>query len=190
MLIHEIRDAAIRTGRAVFSTQQLANLTGKSRAAARVSASRLVRSGLAKRLCSGKLTFLDDDRVIATQLVEPSYISLHSALLFHGLITQVPTHVQCVTTRNSIPYPDLGIIYHKIQPALFGGYMRHVVGSTYMFVAEPEKAVIDGIYLNFFAPSLVDDCKDRLDSERVSALLSAFHGKGSQKLHEVLLDDR
>lgn len=186
---YAVRDAAARTGRAVFSTQQLANLTGSSRPTARAIAARLVRAGLATRLVNGKVSFSDDDHVIATQLVEPSYVSLHSALLFHGFVQQVPVFLECVTTRNTIAYPRLGIRYHKIPPSLFAGHVKHERGTSYAFIAEPEKAVIDGVYLNVMSPELVSDIKDGLDQARLGTLLSTFRGKGAIKLREVLLGD-
>src|SRR3989344_748626 len=100
--LYKIRDLSLESGRAVFSVQQLSNLIGKSRAVATVYSNRLVRKGLAFRVLKGKISFIDDDFIVATQLIEPSYISLDSALLFHGIITQVPKSVECVTTKNSL----------------------------------------------------------------------------------------
>src|SRR5271157_5617304 len=102
--IYMIRELAIRTGRSVYSTQQLANLIGTSIESARVYASRLVNVGLATRLQFGKFSFTDDDFVIASQMIDQAYISLLSALQIHNLTQQIPAEIECVTTRNTLHY--------------------------------------------------------------------------------------
>ncbi|MDE1811060.1 MAG: hypothetical protein KGH66_03395, partial [Candidatus Micrarchaeota archaeon] len=148
--MYEIRDRAVASNRAVYSIQQLSNLTGKSRAVSTVYSSRLVKNKLATKVKKGTISFTDDQFVIATQLVEPSYISLDSALLFNRAIQQVPKTIECVTSRNSFRYPKIGVTYHKIPEGLFFGYKRHSKAGSYVFVAESEKAVIDGIYLDLY----------------------------------------
>ncbi len=186
--LYKIRDRAIRSGRAVFSVQQLANLTGKKREVAKVYASRLVEHGMAARLNKRKIAFSDDDFVIATQFVEPSYVSLGSALAYHGVSEQVTKEVECVTTRNSIHYKGLGIRYHKIATDLFFGYERLQKGNSYVFVATPEKALIDGVYLNIYSAGDIDEYLHRggVDIGKLRTLLGRFHGRGSKKLSKVI----
>ncbi len=134
----------------------------------------------------GVISFVDDPFVIATQLVEPSYVSLNSALLFHGIVQQVPKAVECVTSVNSLKYPDLGITYHKIPNALFFGYKRHSKSNSYVFVAEPEKAIVDGIYLNVYDKKVVKGLMHKLDQERILELAKGFSGHGSKKINSVI----
>ncbi len=188
--LYRIRDNALASGRAVFSVQQLSNLTGRKRSIAMVYLSRLVKNKMAKRIKKGKIAFTDDDFIIATQLVEPSYISLDSALSYHGISKQVTRSIECVTTKNSLNYKELGIRYHKISEGLFFGYERHRRGNGYVFVAIPEKAIIDGLYLNLYSKKdlveYLQNMKD-LDVARLKALLRLFKGRGSKKLRKVIL---
>ncbi|MDE1868658.1 MAG: hypothetical protein KGH60_01695 [Candidatus Micrarchaeota archaeon] len=186
MQLYQIRDRAMASKRAVYSVQQLSNLTGRSKAVSTVYLSRLVKKGLAAKVMKGTISFVDDDFVIATQLVEPSYISLNSALLFHGVIQQVPKTIECVTSRNSLRHKGIGAVYHKIPKGLFFGYKRHSKAGSYVFVAEPEKAVIDGIYLNVYQDKDVEELIARLSRPRLLALALAFDGRGSKKIRSMI----
>ncbi len=185
--LYEIKELALKSKRAVFSVQQLANLIGKTKNVANVYAYRLVQKGLAKRLLSGKISFSNDDYVNATQLVEPSYISLQSALLFHGLVTQVPKNIECVTTRNSKRYDSLGITYHKIPPSLYFGYTKHTKGDSYMFIAEPEKALIDSVYLNTISLNQARELASKVDRIKLENFIKRFKGRGRKKIERWLL---
>lgn len=185
--IYKVRDLALASRRAVYTNQQLANLMGKPKEVAKVYASRLARRGLAGRPIRGRLAFVDDDHVIATQLVEPSYISLHSALSFHQMLSQVPRYIECVTPRNSRRYPALGIVYHRMPPSLFFGYERYAKAGSYVFVADPEKAVVDGVYLNLMPRNVLAELLDRLDAKKLASHVRRYEGRGRRKLERWLL---
>jgi predicted transcriptional regulator of viral defense system len=184
--LYKVKDIALESGRILFSVQQLSNLIGKPRPIATVYSSRLVNMGIASRILKGRIAFEKDDFAIATQLIEPSYVSLDSALLFHGIINQITKNIECVTTRNSINYKDLGIRYHKIPKRLFFGYKRHSRGRSYVFVAEPEKALVDGLYLNIYSKREVMEYMDKLDSIRLETFIAQFKGRGSKKINRVI----
>ncbi len=183
-----IRDMALRSQRAVFTVQQLANLISKSKNIAKVYLSRLVKRGLANKIMQGKITFIEDDYIVATQLIEPSYISLNSALLFHNLITQIPKAVECVTPKNNRVYESLGIRYHKISPSMLFGYKKYKKGETYIFVADPEKAIIDGIYLNKFQKEFVKELKEKVDRNKLNEYANRIIGRGRKKILRWLRD--
>lgn len=184
--LYKIRDMAIRSKRAVYSVAQLSNLIGKPKQIAKVYMSRLVKKGLAKRIIRGKITFIDDPYVIAAQLIEPSYISLTTALLFHGMIKQISRDVECVGPKNSRRYKKEGINYHKIPPVLFFGYEKYKKSGSYIFVADPEKAIIDGIYLNLLPKNVANDCLAKIDKEKLKRFVSRFKGRGKKKLEGIL----
>jgi len=177
---------ALESGRAVFSTQQLANLIGKPRAISTVYASRLAQKGLAWKVLKGKISFEKDEFIIATQLVEPSYISLGSALLSHGITTQVQKAIECVTTENSLKFKKLGIIYHKIPAQLFFGFKKQAKGKSYAMVAEPEKALLDGLYLNIFSENDLKELSQKIDLQKLKELVKKFNGHGKKKLERMI----
>jgi predicted transcriptional regulator of viral defense system len=185
LTLYKIKEMALNSHRAVYNTAQLSSLIGKDFNTASVYLTRLWKNGVAKRLLRGKISFLDNDFVIASQLIEPSYISLSSALLFHNVSQQVPHRIQSVTPVNSITYDNLGLEYHRIPPGLMFGYERHTIGESYCFIATVEKALLDGYYLNYFS---WEDLETYLHNRKIrefKSYLEKFSGKGKLKLLEV-----
>ena len=187
--LYAIRDLALSSGRAVFSVQQLSHLIGKSRAIAAVYSARMVEKGLAKRVLKGRISFASDEWVLATQLVEPSYISLDSALLFHGVAKQVPKSIECITPKNSFRFDRLGVTYHKVPRSLFFGYQKHDKGNSYVLVAEPEKAMLDGLYLRQYSKKDLLEYGARLDLPKLGSFLKRYKGRGSKKLRMLIGHD-
>lgn len=181
MNLYEIREKALRKRRAVYSTQQLANLIGKDANSARAYASRLVRKGLALRLMNGKISFSDDEKVMATQLIEPSCISLHFALLFHQIIQQVPESIACITPKTSRVFQKIGIRYHKIPPKLMFGFKQYDSGHSYYWLADPEKALLDALYLNQFSAEWAKEILPKLNKKKFNAYLKRFPNRFQEK---------
>jgi predicted transcriptional regulator of viral defense system len=77
----------------------------------------------------------------------PAYVSAHSALYYHGMISQVPERVYCVSPARTHTYvTPLGTFsVHHISSAFFLDY--DAVGEGPVFMATPEKALVDFLYL-------------------------------------------
>ncbi len=92
----------------------------------------------------------DMARFIAGKIYTPSYISLHTALSIYGIIPEAVTQITCVTTNRTASYNNSfgQFHYQTIKPGLFFGYKQEPVrrGGSY-FIAEPEKAIVDLLYL-------------------------------------------
>lgn len=91
------------------------------------------------------------DLFLSAQLYAPSYVSLEYALGMHGIIPEMVAQVTAVTTKNVASFKtELGNFeYQHIKRDAFRGFTaaKDQAGLTY-FLAEPEKAVVDFIYLN------------------------------------------
>lgn len=89
--------------------------------------------------------------VAAANIYQPSYISLESALSLYRLIPEKVTAVTSVTTRKTRTFHNQAgtFIYHKLKTTLYFGFVakRDENGLPY-FIAEPEKALLDYLYLN------------------------------------------
>lgn len=87
---------------------------------------------------------------IAFNLYQPSYISLEWALFKYGLIPEVvfnPTSVTAKTTRTF--KNDFGLFsYRHLKKELFFGYRKISENDQIYLIAEPEKALLDYLYLN------------------------------------------
>ncbi len=89
------------------------------------------------------------DLYIAGQLHGPSYISLHKALEYHGLIPEaVPVYTSVTARRPVTVRNQVGeFSYRHIKPGFFWGYERVETPSGEFFVATPEKAFLDLFHL-------------------------------------------
>ncbi len=86
-----------------------------------------------------------DIEKIATQIYYPSYISFESALSKYGIINQGLYGLTLATTRHSkkITLAGVSCEFSKLKESLFFGF--NLIGNTY--IAEPEKAFLDTLYL-------------------------------------------
>lgn len=88
---------------------------------------------------------------MAGRLVEPSYVSLESALAFRGVTESASSVISSVTTRRTAAYDTpLGRFrYQVVKPALFGGYEElELPDGQLAHVATAEKALVDLLYLS------------------------------------------
>jgi predicted transcriptional regulator of viral defense system len=87
---------------------------------------------------------------IANRLVRPSYVSLQSALSYYGLIPEHVASLTSVTTDRPIKLRnEFGrFMYRHIKTEFFYGFRyRQISNSQSAFIATPEKALLDLIYL-------------------------------------------
>lgn len=87
---------------------------------------------------------------IANLLVKSSYVSLHSALEYYGLIPEYTPATTSVTTLRSGSWatPLGNFEYRHVQIALFYGFKHIEVSSAqFAFLATPEKALLDLTHL-------------------------------------------
>ena len=87
---------------------------------------------------------------ISNCLHHPSYISLESALAYYQMIPETAFSFQAVSTRKTTTYntPAGTFNYRTVKPPLYFGYtIQHAQGLPAL-IAEPEKAILDFLYLN------------------------------------------
>ncbi len=117
-----------------------------------------VRKGLLIKLKKGIYLLNENDRLItpsnmfiANQLYTPSYVSLETAMSFYGIIPEAVADVTSVTTKKTARFrTPLGVfVYQHIKPEAFRGFIAVKDNNGYdVFLAMPEKAIVDFFYLN------------------------------------------
>lgn len=88
--------------------------------------------------------------LVANELHRPSYVSLETALAYHGLIPEaVPVTTSVTTGRPLTIGTPLGrYIYRHLHPRAFFGYGRiEILPDQTAHVADPEKALLDLVHL-------------------------------------------
>jgi len=83
--------------------------------------------------------------LLSNQLYTPSYISMHWALSFYGLIPEKTVVYTAVTPRVPRTFEnDFGVYrYSNLKQKFFFGYRAVDMGGENVFVATPEKALLD-----------------------------------------------
>lgn len=122
----------------------------------RTNYTRWVKQGLLLRLRQEWYAFpdmlkeADFARFIAERIYRPSYISLHSALSFYGMIPESVMRITSVSTMKTVSFEnEFGqYSYQSVRPSCFFGYEpRQTMGGRSFMLAHPEKALLDLLYL-------------------------------------------
>ena len=136
-------------GKDVVTTEDAAVRLNISVSGATRALSRLADDGLVVRLRHGlwSLRAKIDPLELPESLTAPfpAYVSLHTALYRHGLISQIPQviYVASLGRTHRVATTIATYSIHHLPPALFGGYESR--GGVNLATAE--KALIDTLYL-------------------------------------------
>lgn len=78
---------------------------------------------------------------------QPAYVSLQSALYYHGMISQIPavTYAVSLARTRLFKTPVGEVSIHHIAPSFFFGF--EVLPDSRVKLASPEKALLDYLYL-------------------------------------------
>ncbi|MFQ5899792.1 MAG: hypothetical protein ACE5JN_16310 [Candidatus Methylomirabilia bacterium] len=161
-----------------FGVADLEKVLGQRRPSLYVALHRLVAYGVLVRLSRGvyQVALKQPDLArIANALVYPSYLSFESALSRYGILSQVPYALSFATPRRSrrLTLGDTLVEYHQLKGPLFFGYTL----ANGLNLAEPEKALLDQLYLiarGGASLTLQDLDLSRLDRTRLRAYAPAF----------------
>ena len=142
----------------------------------------------------------DFARYVANRIYAPSYISLHSALSFYGMIPEEVVQVTSVTTLKTARFRnDLGTFhYQNVKTPLYFGYeIKTTQNGRGILFATPEKALLDLLYLNPYYKTERDMEELRLDEdfmqnefnrERFSEYLARMGSKALEQRVQRLLN--
>lgn len=135
---------------------------------------RWVKKGLIIKLKNGLYSFPDYLQqpdfsfYLANQIYKPSYISLHSALAFYGMIPEAIVQVTSVTSLKTNLFTNKfgSFSYKSVQEKLMFGYdIKSMSGSRTFHLAKPEKALLDLLYLYPFYDTEDEMVNLRLDED-------------------------
>lgn len=161
----------------------------------RSALTRWVAKGYLLHLRNGCYAFSDwvsrsgADWVVSSKIYRPSYVSHYSALAHYGMIPEFVSQTTCVTTLKTANFQNvLGTFtYYHVKPELFFGFsgVTTATGHT-AYLASPEKALLDLLYLTPAIDS-VDDMEqlrldddfmnDEFDLAKAREMLATFHNK-------------
>jgi predicted transcriptional regulator of viral defense system len=128
----------------------------------------------------------------ANKIYSPSYVSMESALAFYNFIPEGVFMTTSLSTRNTASYstPVGDYLYYNIKPSLFFGYRLIQVNGFSIKIAEPEKVILDFLYLKKLN-SKNDINAIRLNKIQICELVEFDKLKQYQKLfNSKVLDKR
>jgi hypothetical protein len=139
-----------------------------------------VKKGHLLKLKNGIYAFNKDYEIIkgeevAAALYQPSYLSMESALANYGFIPEmVYAHVSVTAKINRTFDNSFGrFIYRHLKSELFWGYREVRSATGWYLIAEPEKAVLDYLYLNLYnIRSESDFINLRFNEDRIAETLN------------------
>ena len=118
----------------------------------------------------------DFSRYVANRIYAPSYISLHSALSFYGMIPEEVVQLTSVTTLKTAKFnnPFGTFHYQNVKTNLFFGYeIKMMQNGRGLMFATPEKALLDLLYLNPYYKTEQDMEELRLDEDYMQSELNS-----------------
>ena len=141
----------------LFSSSQISSITD-SEQVLRNQITQWRKQGLLLCVKRGLYVLNEADRninpsrlFIANQLLSPSYISTEYALSFYGLIPEKVEDITSITTKKTTLFQNtFGTFrYQHINIPAFIGFREVKDEANFpFFIAEPEKAIVDFLYLH------------------------------------------
>jgi predicted transcriptional regulator of viral defense system len=145
---------------------------------------------------------MKDERFLyltANRIYSPSYVSFESALSYYQFI---PEGVYTVTSASTLKTHQFAtaigtFAYRRLKPELMFGYRLIEFDGALIKIAQPEKLLLDYLYLNATLQSEDDFASIRLnyaelqrllDERRLREYLSLFDNKALERRVENLLN--
>lgn len=164
-----------------FTIKDVQLITGTLPESARVLCMRYTKNGVFFRIrrdlyCFEKVfTHLDrgDFFELSALIQEHSYLSFSTALAYYGILPTLPHLIEAVSFKRSVER-KVGKNtwkYHKLPKALFFAYQQMKTRKqAEFFIASPEKALLDTLYLYSLGRYYIDLKKinlERIDFEKL-----------------------
>ena len=144
-----------RLERSIFTTHELVSMSGKSASTVVQSLNRLQQQGLLIKIYRGIWAEPGPKGLSPFEIIpylfprERVYVSFITALHLYGIVEQIPqmitlaamSHTRTIRTKAGV------FSVHQLTPRFFGGFDWYKEEGSFL-IAEPEKALIDSLYLS------------------------------------------
>lgn len=127
----------------LFAENDIAKIINKSPKYVRTLLYRLNKKKVIRRIEKGKYTVYEDTLIFASHIVNPSYLSLWTALRYYNMTQQQPTSFFVISSVKRKGIKSSKIIFVSTKHMF--GYKKERYSDFDIFIAEPEKAIIDSL---------------------------------------------
>lgn len=143
-------------GRPVFSVREICAVSGKSSSTVSQGLAFLTRQGLVVKVAHGVWALggvMPGPYAVIAHILprQRAYVSFTSALHLHGIIEQIPQVVTLASVAHGGEIRTAAGVFavHHLAPSFFNGFGWRE-GSGGFLLAEPEKALVDCLYVSAF----------------------------------------
>jgi predicted transcriptional regulator of viral defense system len=130
----------------------------------------------------------------ANRMYQPSYVSLHTALAFYGMIPEAVVQITSVSSLKTVFFANpFGEFSYKTvkRNFMFGYDLKPMDNRRNLLFATPEKALLDLLYLYPFYKTEQDMVELRLDEDFMQDDFNRdLFGEFLQKFENKALDSR
>jgi len=178
-----------------FRIEDLVNLFGVRPESAHVLCARYVKDGLFVRIKnnfyvleeSWERLLAGDFFKISNYLQVPSYISFMTALSYYEISTQVQRDFfESASLKRSAKFSARGVDFnfYKLKKKYYFGFIK----KNDLFIATPEKALVDSIYLDSFGKYSVDASSldlRKIDKDKVKQIIKVFPSRTKEAAAKI-----
>ncbi len=154
----------------LFTENDVAKIVNKGSAYVRKLLYRMCKEGLITRLEKGKYTVYADPLIFASYLSIPSYLSLWTAFRYYNMTQQQPYRIFVISSvpKKPLEIQNAEIIFKKSKHMF--GYKKERYADFDIFMAEPEKAIIDAFLFKIPISDIVKALDEyKFNFEKLSA---------------------
>ncbi len=160
---------------AVFTTSQVSALFDKDIKSTRVLLSRLAKEGILVRVKRGHYCLPSTNVLsVVSNIYTPSYVSLWAAFEHYGTTTQSPQVIDVINANKSgkrelsLDEGRFESRFVKTDKSFLYGIEKSYLDGKVAFIAEKEKAIIDGLLFSDYVPlgEVQEAIKDGIDTDK------------------------
>lgn len=152
-----ILSAVKKIRKRIFTTHEISLVSGKSPSLVTQSLNNLEREGVVIKIYRGLWAEEGYEPLSPYEIIpylfpkQRAYVSFISALHIHGIIEQIPQITTLASTAHARTIrTKIGVFQvHRIAPLFFEGFGWYKESGSFL-IAEPEKALIDSLYLSAY----------------------------------------
>jgi predicted transcriptional regulator of viral defense system len=192
-----IRNTLLNKRVRTFTARELASLFSMSPRKSLYYLEHGLQTGLFTKLKRGMYSLKTDpptEQEIANQLCRPSYLSYEYALAYYNILPEMVYTVTSATTKSTRLFVvgEKTYSYTSIKAVAYTGYELKMVNDQRFLIAEPEKALVDYLYLVALGRRQVNDRLDirRLDTKKVRTYAKLFNRKNLLTLVEATIKQK
>jgi len=186
----KVYETLLNLDKRYLSGREIARILNISPQNRKVMLSRLAKRKILRRLRRNlyEVSLKPSDILeVANSIYQPSYLSFTYCLGKLGIVNQIAYEIEFATSRKTkrIQIRGRDVIFHKIKKDLFFGYTL----KDDIFIAEPEKALLDTLYLKTKGLATINAKELNLRGiakQRFLAMSKRFSPKVQQEARKLL----